>query len=210
MSTTNFPTGGRELVERMTRKFPELFVNVDEEQRKLTRKLNEQFAFVYGKQWGGKKRAGVSDAMQSKDSMAVLESDGTISIWDMFSSGLDILVHDGQPPNFPNDSPDNSTFMQVMPVNWLGDVDPEPGPDPNPEPDPELEARVEELEGRTDAHADVLIQHGDQIAALHTAVAVLTNRVKQLETEAAKPLRVIGRTGDNWSHSHPIALDVKR
>lgn len=204
MSTTAFPTGGREIVERMTRKYPELFVNDDEEQRKLTRKINEQFAFVYGPKWGGKKRAGVSDALQSKDSQAVQEDDGTTTVWDMFSSGLAILVHDGDipPATHANLPASEATFMPVTPTNWLGD-DVEPEPEPEPEPDSELAQVVE-------AHSHVILKHEDRIDVLEAAVVALADRLEKVEAELAQPLKVVGKTEAMWGHQHIVNLNVGR
>ena len=79
---TAFPDGGRAIIEQMVAKFPELAVNDDDIQRELTVKIGEQFRFTFGPDWGGKKRSG--PAPRSKDSIAVKEPDGTISVWDMF------------------------------------------------------------------------------------------------------------------------------
>jgi hypothetical protein len=208
MSTTAFPTGGREIVERMTRKFPDEFVNVDEEQRKLTKKIGEQFAFVYGRTWGNKKRTGLSDDQRSKDSAAVQESDGTTSVWDMFSSGLDILVHDGdlpEPGTHANLPPSEATFIPCTPINWLGDDVPGPEPEPPP-PDPsELEARVTALEAAQAHQVGVNDAHEALIAALTAAHHQLEQRVIELE----KPLRVVGKTTATWGHQHTVNLDVR-
>ena len=206
MSTTVIPHGGREIIERMTRKFPELFVNVDEEQRKLTTKIAQQFVFVYGLQWGNKKRAGLSDDFKSKDSLACLESDATISIWDMFSSGLDILVQDGQAPAFPNDSPGNTTFMPVEPFNWLGDAGPEP-PDPPPD-NGKLEARVKALEDAQAAQLDINDDLAQALGDVTGRVHVLEERLGHVEAELAKPKKVVGRTTATWGHQHTVNLDV--
>lgn len=212
MSTTSFPVGGREIVERMTRKFPDLFVNEDEQQRKLTRKINEQFAFVYGTKWGGKRRAGVSDALQSKDSMAVQEDDGTTSVWDMFSSGLAILVNDGDMPapgTHANLPPSEAAFMPVSPTNWLGttpDPQPEPEPEPEPHPDPELEARIAALEATVDDQEKELQKTQDEVAVLRQHLFVLQNSVLTVDDV----LKVIGKSEATWGHQHQINLTVSR
>lgn len=131
MSTTVFPTGGRSTVEQMCAKFPELHVNVDEKQRELITKIQEQFVYQYGAAWGGKKRTGLSDADKSKDSMAFLEPSGACSVWDTFQGNeeVTILVHDGDAPSFPDLPPAEATFMPVTAHDWLG-VAPEPEPPP--------------------------------------------------------------------------------
>lgn len=201
---TAFPQGGRSIVERMCAKFPELFVNDDELQRQLTIKIGQQFAFSYGPTWGGKKRAGVPDALRSKDSVAVKEADGTTSVFDMFSSSLAILVNDGDLPVVPSHShlpPSEATFMADAPFNYLGDEPPDPEP-----PSDDLEARVVALE--------------DQVAILHAEnldqtaqITELAAKLAHLEQHALKDtdtLKVIGRTGDKYAHSHPVNLEVTR
>lgn len=136
---TAFPTGGRAIVERLAAKFADLFVNDDERQRQLTIKIGEQFAFTFGPQWGNKKRAGLSDDFRSKDSIAVREPDGTTSVFDMFSSGLVILVNDGDlptPGSHAHLPPSEATFMPCQPSDHLGNNQlpgevPEPGETPS-------------------------------------------------------------------------------
>ena len=121
--STPFPNGGRAIIEQLAAKFPELFVNDDEKQRQLTTKIGEQFAHSYGPQWGNKKRAGLGDEFRSKDSIAVREPDGTTSVWDMFSSGMAILVNDGElpkPGTHANLPASEATFMPCQPVDHLG------------------------------------------------------------------------------------------
>jgi hypothetical protein len=115
-----------------------LFVNDDEKQRQLTIKIGEQFAFTFGPKWGNKKRAGLGDEFRSKDSVAVKEPDGTTSVFDMFSSGMAILVNDGDLPASPSHAnlpPSEAAFMPCQPVDHLdGPVTPNPNPNPHPEP----------------------------------------------------------------------------
>lgn len=132
--STPFPVGGRAIVERMAAMFPELFVNDDDQQRHLTTLIGEQFAFTYGPKWGNKKRAGLPDDFRSKDSVAVWEPDGTISVWDLFSSGMAILVNDGDlavPGTHAHLPPSEATFINCQPVNHLGG-EPLPGELPLP------------------------------------------------------------------------------
>jgi hypothetical protein len=131
--STPFPNGGRAIIEQLAAKFPDLFVNDDTKQRQLTIKIGEQFAFTFGPKWGNKKRAGLGDEFRSKDSIAVKEPDGTTSVFDMFSSGLAILVNDGDLPESPSHAnlpPSEATFMPCQPVDHLD------GPTPNPTPRP--------------------------------------------------------------------------
>jgi hypothetical protein len=211
VSTTALPRGSREIVEHLTRMFPDLFVNDDEKQRQLTTLIGEQFAFTFGLSWGNKKRTGLSDDFRSKDSIAVQEDDGTISVWDMFSSGLDILVHDGDLPvagSHANLPPSEAVFIPCEPKNHLGG-NPLPGETPEP-PSADLEARVESLEDFRATQRIVNEQTRDADDLRGRQIAVLTERIAKLEADVAKPLRVVGRTGDKYAHSHPIALEVQR
>ena len=216
--STAFPVGGRDVVERMTQKFPELFVNDDELQRQLTRKINQQFAFTFGPKWGGKKRAGVPDALQSKDSQAVLEPDGTTSVWDMFSSSLAILVNDGDlpvPGTHANLPPSEATFMPAVPYDYLGAGSPPDPPDP---PDGELEARVAALEAETAAQAAQIGELQYQNGLQQSQVDALSARVASLEAHALKDtdaLAVRWRTTvagpvSFLRHWHDVDLPVSR
>ncbi len=214
--STAFPAGGRSIVERMTQQFPELFVNEDDKQRQLTAKIGQQFAFTYGPAWGNKKRTGLPDASMSKDSVAVREPDGTTSVWDMFSSGLAILVNDGDlpvPGTHANLPPSAATFMACAPFDYLsaGSVPPAAGQDPA------LAARVAALE------TEVALQQ-DEIDGLRVAteadrarLEALEGRVLSLEQHALQDtdaLRVAGRTESSgvgpFRHSHGVNLPVTR
>ena len=139
--STPFPNGGRAIIEQLAAKFPDLFVNDDAKQRQLTMKIGEQFAFAFGPKWGNKKRTGLGDEFRSKDSVAVQEPDGTTSVWDMFSSGMAILVNDGDLPEVPSHAnlpPSEATFMPCQPVDHLFNGSPNPNPNPNPDPHPNV------------------------------------------------------------------------
>lgn len=206
---TLFPQGGRAVVDAMCAKFPELFVNDDEKQRVLTQRIGEQFAFTFGTQWGNKKRAGLSDAFRSKDSIAALEADGTVSIWDMFqgSSPVVVLVSDGKPPDFPNDSPANTTFMPCTPFDHLGGGG---GPQPEPEPDPALEARVKALEDALVVQEGINQQLADTLNAQGERLNALEGRVAHVEAEFAKVWKVRGKTASSVYHQHGVDLTVTR
>lgn len=215
MSTTALPQGSREIIEHLCRLFPDLFVNEDEKQRVLTQKIGEQFAFTFGDRWGNKKRAGLSDDFRSKDSIAVREDDGTISVWDMFSSGLDILVHDGDlpvPGSHANLPPSEAAFIPCEPINHLAG-NPLPGETP-PEPgEADLEDRVESLEEFRTTQRIVNEQTRDADDDAQRKIAALTKRLDAVEAELAKRLvtRPGARTADKWGHSHPVdGIDVVR
>ena len=110
----------------------------DDARRVAIRNTCEQMSFFLGPRWGGKKRAGLSDLFRSPDSLAFLEDDSTISIWDVQSGDGAILVFAGKPPDHPKDSPDNSTFMRCDPIDHIGGGNPLPDPDPVPLPPADL------------------------------------------------------------------------
>jgi len=169
--STPFPNGGRAIVEKMAARFPALFVNEDEKQRQLTTKIGEQFAFTFGAQWGNKKRAGLSDDFRSKDSVAVREADGTTSVWDLFSSGLAILVNDGDlpvPGSHANLPPSEATFMPCQPIDHLNGI-PTPGPNPNPNPGPVTSVDLRPVLAKLDAQSA-------EIAALRGMVQQLLDK----------------------------------
>jgi hypothetical protein len=164
--STPFPVGGRAIVERLAAQFPEWFVNDDEKQRQLTIKIGEQFAFTYGPQWGNKKRANLGDEFRSKDSIAVRESDHTISVFDLFSAGMAILVNDGDAPapTHAHLPASEAAFMPCQPVNHLGG-NPLPGEVPEPpkpsEPLPSVDigpvlAKLDALQLQVDGLAAVI------------------------------------------------------
>jgi uncharacterized coiled-coil protein SlyX len=206
---TLFPNGGRALVEAMCAKFPDLHVNEDEKQRELTERINQQMKYQFGQGWGGKVRAGLDPVQfRSKDSQAFLETDGTISVWDLFQGNADvtILVQDGAEPDHPHLSPDEAYFIDVIARDWLAGSVPEPGT-PVPEPGTDLESRVAELE------AEVAAQDED-IAALFARVADLEVVVSAIRAELAKPMKVVGPTTSAGAsflkHWHDVNLTVHR
>ena len=171
--STPFPSGGRAIVEKMAAQFPALFVNDDEKQRQLTTKIGEQFAFTFGSHWGNKKRANLSDDFRSKDSIAVREADGTTSVWDMFSSGMAILVNDGDlpvPGSHANLPPSEAAFMPCQPIDHLNGIpSPNPNPNPNPNPGPGTPMDLGPVLAKLDAQAA-------EIAALRGMVQHLLDR----------------------------------
>lgn len=197
---THFPSGGRAVVDAMCAKFPELFVNEDDKQRVLIERIGEQFTHTYGPQWGNKKRAGLSDAFRSKDSIAVKEPDGSISVWDVFqgSSPVVILVQDGTPPDHPKLSTDEATFMACQPFDHLG-----MGGGSTEPPSSDLEARVEALE----------YQNAEQQNAINQQLAIIashTSRLELLEAEFRKTWKVKGFTSTTAFHRHVLDGEVVR
>jgi hypothetical protein len=92
---------------------------------------------------GGKKRTGLPDTFRSSDSIAYLEDDNSVSIWDVqISSGP--IDHAGKAPNHPNDSPENSTFMVCEPRHHIGGIIPVPPTVPEPAPPVDL-SKIEGL-----------------------------------------------------------------
>jgi hypothetical protein len=99
---------------------PTLAHGDDNQRRRLTRMIAEQIAFVLGDRWGCKKRAGLGDDWQSKDAIAFLEDDGTVSVWDWQSGATRRrVVNEGDPPTYPRLPQDEATFMPVLQTNHL-------------------------------------------------------------------------------------------
>ena len=112
----NFPGRGVEIVIALYKANPQN----DDERRVHIQRTVEQMVYELGPNWGNKKRAGLSDAFRSPDSIAYREADGTISVWDVQASSGQILVHDGKPADHPNLSEGEATFMPCAAVNHLG------------------------------------------------------------------------------------------
>lgn len=182
----------------------------DGARRIAIQKVGEQARHDLGPRWGNKKRAGLSDDFRSPDSIAVLEDDQTVSVWDVQSSSGQILVVAGSQPTHPHLSPDEATFMPCNPVDHMGSGTPDP-PDPPDPPSDDLEARVSLLE----------TQQAEQYAVNERAQAALDDQAQQIAMLAAKvahletePLRVVGPTttaGASFlKHWHDINLTVQR
>ena len=177
--STPFPIGGRAIIEQLGAKFPALFVNDDDKQRELTIKIGEQFAFAFGLKWGNKKRAGLGDEFRSKDSIAVKEPDGTTSVFDMFSSGMAILVNDGDLPESPSHAnlpSSEATFMPCQAVDHLNG----------------LTGRTGGTTGGTESHA-TSVDLGPVLAKLDAQaaeIAALRGMVQQLLDKPAPEITV--------------------
>jgi hypothetical protein len=92
----------------------------DNDRRRLTRLIAEQIAFTLGDRWGCKKRAGLGDEWQSKDSIAYREDDGTVSVWDWQNgSTRRRAVNAGDQASHANLSPQEAAFMPVSATNHL-------------------------------------------------------------------------------------------
>lgn len=136
-----FPEQAARACDELYGKYRELAHGSDADRRRLTRMIAEQTAWAIGdwdeaRRWGCKKRKGVSDDYQSKDSIAYLEPDGSISVWDWQNgSTRERMVNEGDAPTHAHLSPDEADFMEVAPRNHLGWGD---EPPPPPPPDQEL------------------------------------------------------------------------
>lgn len=92
----------------------------DNDRRKLTRMICEQIAYDLGNDWGCKKRAGLSDEFQSKDSIAYREDDNTTSVWDWQNGTTrERGVNEGDEPHHSHLDDSEATFMPVEKVNHL-------------------------------------------------------------------------------------------
>lgn len=171
---TRFPQRGVEIIQALYLADPQN----DAERRVAIVKVCEQMKHDLGDRWGNKKRAGLSDAFLSPDSIAFLEADLTVSVWDVQASSGQILVHAGKPADHPRLPASEATFMPCRAVNHLGSQ-----PDPGPiEPDPgtgDLERRIDVLE-TTFRATD---------AELRAILAMLTDLVNGLDQRAAADRR---------------------
>lgn len=92
----------------------------DNQRRQLTQKIDEQIAFEFGPRWGMKARAGGNIGNASKDSIAYLEADGTVSVWDWQNgSTREPQVKVNDEPTYPNLPTSEAKFIAVEPVNHL-------------------------------------------------------------------------------------------
>lgn len=214
MSTIVLPAGYRAMVLAMCAKFPELHVNVDEKQRVLTERINQQACHLWGRRWGGKVRTGLDPvANRSKDSQGYREDDGRVSTWDLFrgNATADVLVQDGQAPDHPDQPLSDGTFIPVEPKDWLEGASVPPEEEPGEEPPPDdrllqilegLIADMDALEARDDQQARQLLEQAATITDLQNRLAALEGR----------KLKVVGRSqGSGWgplAHSHQVDLPV--
>lgn len=99
--------------------------NGDENQRRqLTQKIAEQVNFEFGPRYGMKARAGGNISNASKDSLAYLEDDTTVSVWD-WQNGTTRKpqVVPGMEPTHPHLPLNEAKFITVSPVNHLNTPD---------------------------------------------------------------------------------------
>ena len=144
-STMTFPIKAEAIVRAL---YTGVNPQDDEARRIAIQRVGEQLAFSLGPRWGNKKRAGLSDAFRSPDSIAYQEDDDTISVWDIQASSGLILVHEGKEADYPHLSPSEATFMVCAPVNHLGlsESVPAPGPTPPNPGTPKIGARLKAIE----------------------------------------------------------------
>lgn len=104
----------------------------DDERRKLTKMINEQICFEFGPRWGMKARENGNINNASKDSIAFLEDNGTISVWD-WQNGTTRKpqIHEGDEPDYPNLPTTEAKFIPVDPVDHLRNSPPSNGDDNN-------------------------------------------------------------------------------
>ena len=155
-----------------------LYAGVDSQddamRRVAIRGVCEQIVFELGPQWGNKKRAGLGDEFRSPDSIAHLNTDGTIDVWDVQASSGAILVFSGKPPDHPHLPSSEAAFMPCAPVNHL--AIPNPGPIlPNPGT-PHLD--LSRLETKLDVLTERLIAHETAEAAEREAQAQYREAVR--------------------------------
>jgi hypothetical protein len=145
-----FPQKGIDAIRALYKASPQ-----DEPARKRDIQLvGEQMCFDLGNRWGNKKRSGTDDSFRSADSIAYLEEDNSVSVWDIQSSSGVILVSAGSPPTYPNIPPSEAAFMPCVPINHMGGDGGEPEPIP-----PDINAKL-----------DLIIKKQDEIIASQSLI----------------------------------------
>lgn len=129
----------------------------DEERRKLTGMIAEQWCFEFGKDWGTKARS--PTAPRSKDALAHRTGPSSMDVWDWQNGTTrEPSVREGQPPDYPNIT--DQFFLEVAPVNHLG-VAPDDGGTVVPKPHdvvlPQVDATLIEV---------LKIQHKERLKEL--------------------------------------------
>lgn len=103
----------------------------DDQRRELTQKIDEQICHEFGKRWGMKARAGGNIGNASKDSIAYLEDDGTVSVWDWQNGTTrEPQIRAGMEPNYSHLPTSEAKFIEVQPVNHLSSVPDDDEDDP--------------------------------------------------------------------------------
>jgi hypothetical protein len=156
-----FPQEGIEAIRALYKASPQ-----DEPARKRDIQLvGEQMCFDLGNRWGNKKRTGTDDSFRSADSIAYLEPDNSVSVWDIQSSSGVILVSAGSPPTYPNLPPSEASFMPCIPVDHMGNGG---GTEPEPPDDSEIIAKLDEIIATQGIIIGILEQQ-QNVLNVHTA-----------------------------------------
>jgi len=168
-----FPAGGRAILDRLFAKHQNLALGSDDDRRALTKMMAEQFAFTFGPRWGTKRAAGP----QSKDTLALLLSDGAFDMWDWQNgSTKQIQVQDGAAPTFQHVA--DQVFISVTPVNHLGE--PEQPDDAEPDEDeptnPTLLETLTALALQLQEIPKALQAQADLLTAMSVALAQIRDR----------------------------------
>jgi hypothetical protein len=179
-----FPQRGMEIVDALYRGVDP---QDDDARKAAIQEVGEQMARDLGREWGNKKRAGLSDDFRSPDSIAFQEADGSTSVWDIQASSGAILVFAGKPPDYPRLPPSEATFIPCTPIDHMGD-----GGEVDPPQSEDLTPRVVALE--------------TEVARLREVLENVARRLSLVEGEIARPLKIQdgARTSNNFIHSHAI------
>jgi len=173
-------------------------VNPQDDNARRTRIITvcEQNAAEGLTRWGNKKRAGLSDDFRSPDSIAYLEDDGTISIWDIQLSSGAMDVFPGKPPNYPKDSPANSTFMGCAAVNHLGGPSGPAPPSPGQPPVIVLPSALDLSHLATKADLEQLRQEVASVKEDTKEIRAGMNRVLKFAGKYIVP--IVGAVAAGW------------
>jgi hypothetical protein len=149
----------------------------DDQRRKLTGMIAEQWCFEFGTDWGTKSSSPA--APRSKDALAHRTGPSSMDVWDWQNgSTREPVLREGQPPDFPGIA--DQVFIEVAPINHLG-VSPvsQPG-QPELAPREPLAALIELLQAQ---HKEQLVELrairrrlGEATEAIRTLGTVLADR----------------------------------
>lgn len=159
-----------DIVETLYGMNMELAKGSEEQRRELTKKIDEQICFDFGKRWGMKARAGGNVNNASKDSIGYLEDDGTVSVWDWQNGTTrEPQIHAGKNPDYSHLPTSEAKFIEVDAVNHLSSV-PDNGDD---ESDPFVEVLVEIKNDLKDVRADVTRLLNSQAALMESHIDII-------------------------------------
>lgn len=144
----------------------------DDDRRKLTRIIAEQFRFEFGPKWGTKSTT--PGHPQSKDAIAYDNGDGTIDVWDWQNGTTrEPQVGVGDEPDFTNL---NQHFIAVEPINHLGGEVPDNNDDDNNDEEAALAAILKKIAENTEQIRADQVRLLEGQSAIMQAIQVLIDK----------------------------------